>query len=185
MGVVCSMIPDLDVIGLAFGVRYGDPWGHRGMTHSIFFRRLSRSVAGSGPAVHRQIVAGVSVLVSFDRIPSPDRCAYRWRPGRRAFRAVFDEALLFLATSCRATHRNPRVLFGVRVVCAEKRATLDLAPVRPGIRHRARSKGALNSERRNVSAVPVDQKETQESTKSLRDTPSVACRLHAWSFSNR
>jgi inner membrane protein len=36
-GVVCSMIPDLDVIGFAFGVRYGDPWGHRGMTHSIFF----------------------------------------------------------------------------------------------------------------------------------------------------
>ncbi|CAI8930922.1 metal-dependent hydrolase [Methylocaldum szegediense] len=36
-GVVCSMIPDLDVIGFAFGVRYDDPWGHRGMTHSIFF----------------------------------------------------------------------------------------------------------------------------------------------------
>lgn len=30
-----SVAPDLDVIGFAFGVRYGDPWGHRGMTHSL------------------------------------------------------------------------------------------------------------------------------------------------------
>jgi len=37
LGVICSMVPDLDVIGFAFGVRYGDLWGHRGMTHSVFF----------------------------------------------------------------------------------------------------------------------------------------------------
>ena len=30
-----SMAPDADVIGFFFGVRYGDPWGHRGATHSI------------------------------------------------------------------------------------------------------------------------------------------------------
>lgn len=30
-----SMAPDLDVIGFRFGVHYGDPWGHRGATHSI------------------------------------------------------------------------------------------------------------------------------------------------------
>lgn len=32
-----SMLPDADVLGLAFGVRYGDPWGHRGATHSFAF----------------------------------------------------------------------------------------------------------------------------------------------------
>lgn len=37
LGVACSMIPELDAVGFAFGVRYGDPWGHRGMTHSISF----------------------------------------------------------------------------------------------------------------------------------------------------
>jgi inner membrane protein len=37
LGIFCSMISDLDVIGFAFGVRYGDLWGHRGMTHSVFF----------------------------------------------------------------------------------------------------------------------------------------------------
>lgn len=35
--IVCSALPDVDVIGFGFGVRYGDLWGHRGMTHSILF----------------------------------------------------------------------------------------------------------------------------------------------------
>ena len=30
-----SLLPDLDVIGFSFGVRYADPWGHRGATHSV------------------------------------------------------------------------------------------------------------------------------------------------------
>jgi inner membrane protein len=30
-----SLWPDLDVIGFAFGVHYGDSFGHRGATHSI------------------------------------------------------------------------------------------------------------------------------------------------------
>ena len=32
-----SMLPDADVIGFAFGVRYEDTWGHRGATHSLVF----------------------------------------------------------------------------------------------------------------------------------------------------
>lgn len=32
---VLSMLPDADVIGFAFGVRYADPWGHRGAAHSL------------------------------------------------------------------------------------------------------------------------------------------------------
>lgn len=30
-----SLLPDADVIGFAMGVQYGDPWGHRGATHSL------------------------------------------------------------------------------------------------------------------------------------------------------
>ncbi|MGO9589252.1 MAG: metal-dependent hydrolase [Candidatus Acidiferrales bacterium] len=37
VGAVCSAIPDIDVIGFHFGVRYGDFWGHRGFTHSLVF----------------------------------------------------------------------------------------------------------------------------------------------------
>ena len=36
-GAACSIVPDLDVIGFSFGVRYSDMLGHRGITHSILF----------------------------------------------------------------------------------------------------------------------------------------------------
>ena len=34
---ICSVLPDLDVGLHAYGVEYGDLWGHRGMTHSLLF----------------------------------------------------------------------------------------------------------------------------------------------------
>jgi inner membrane protein len=37
IGTVCSALPDLDSIGFSLGIHYGDFWGHRGFTHSIFF----------------------------------------------------------------------------------------------------------------------------------------------------
>jgi inner membrane protein len=40
IGVACSTLPDLDVIGFRFGIRYGDFWGHRGLTHSLVFAAL-------------------------------------------------------------------------------------------------------------------------------------------------
>lgn len=40
VGVACSVIPDLDVIGFRFGIRYGDFWGHRGFTHALVFAAL-------------------------------------------------------------------------------------------------------------------------------------------------
>lgn len=36
----CTVIPDADVVGFAFGIRYGDMFGHRGFTHSIVFAVL-------------------------------------------------------------------------------------------------------------------------------------------------
>src|SRR5262245_37642877 len=35
-----ALLPDADVIVFSFGVRYADPWGHRGATHSIAFALL-------------------------------------------------------------------------------------------------------------------------------------------------
>src|SRR5580765_4972343 len=40
IGVLCSVIPDIDVVGFRFGIRYGDFWGHRGFTHSLGFAAL-------------------------------------------------------------------------------------------------------------------------------------------------
>lgn len=36
----CAMLPDADVLGFAFGIRYGDLLGHRGVTHSLLFAAL-------------------------------------------------------------------------------------------------------------------------------------------------
>ena len=32
-----SLLPDADVLGFSFGVRYAAPWGHRGASHSLLF----------------------------------------------------------------------------------------------------------------------------------------------------
>jgi inner membrane protein len=44
-GALCSILPDIDVIGFRFGIHYGDFWGHRGFTHSLVFAALLASIA--------------------------------------------------------------------------------------------------------------------------------------------
>jgi inner membrane protein len=61
-GAVCSVIPDLDVVGFSLGVRYGDFWGHRGFSHSILFAAL---LAGAAALGLRGSVAGIGTSVLF------------------------------------------------------------------------------------------------------------------------
>jgi len=35
--LICSVLPDADVVTFGFGIEYGDFFGHRGFFHSIFF----------------------------------------------------------------------------------------------------------------------------------------------------
>lgn len=35
--ILCSILPDADVLSFAFGIDYGDLLGHRGLTHSLTF----------------------------------------------------------------------------------------------------------------------------------------------------
>ena len=44
--VLCSLLPDIDVIGFRFGIAYGDFWGHRGFTHSLVFAFIVGLVVG-------------------------------------------------------------------------------------------------------------------------------------------
>ena len=37
LGMFCAVIPDVDFIGFRLGIPYGNPFGHRGFTHSLFF----------------------------------------------------------------------------------------------------------------------------------------------------
>jgi inner membrane protein len=51
-GALCSMLPDIDVLGFRFGIRYGDFWGHRGFSHSFAFAAL---------------LAGTALILAFPR----------------------------------------------------------------------------------------------------------------------
>lgn len=42
---IAAIIPDADVIAFKFGITYGDPFGHRGFTHSISFALLLGLIA--------------------------------------------------------------------------------------------------------------------------------------------
>lgn len=37
LGILCSILPDADVIGFRFGIAYKSFWGHRGFSHSFVF----------------------------------------------------------------------------------------------------------------------------------------------------
>ena len=40
LSAACAVLPDADVVGFAFGVKYGDTFGHRGFSHSLVFAAL-------------------------------------------------------------------------------------------------------------------------------------------------
>ena len=64
-----SLLPDADVVGFLVGVEYGDPWGHRGATHSLAFSVAVGLILGLAarwfhrPALRTGLVAS-GVLVS-------------------------------------------------------------------------------------------------------------------------
>ncbi len=45
-GMVCTVLPDADVIGLRMGIAYGDLFGHRGISHSLFFALIIGALLG-------------------------------------------------------------------------------------------------------------------------------------------
>ncbi len=40
LSIICSILPDIDIIGFRYGIRYSSFWGHRGFSHSICFALL-------------------------------------------------------------------------------------------------------------------------------------------------
>lgn len=52
LAALCSVFPDIDVIGFKFGIPYESQWGHRGFTHSLFFALCLASLI---TVFHRQL----------------------------------------------------------------------------------------------------------------------------------
>jgi inner membrane protein len=40
LSAVCAVLPDIDALSFAFGLQRGSMFGHRGITHSLFFATL-------------------------------------------------------------------------------------------------------------------------------------------------
>ena len=59
-GVIASVLPDLDSVGLRLGVPYGSLFGHRGFSHSLVFALLLAVVAA---LVHSRL--GCSASAAF------------------------------------------------------------------------------------------------------------------------
>jgi inner membrane protein len=64
-GVLCSVIPDFDVIGFRFHVHYDDFWGHRGFTHSLVFAGVLAGVVSLAVFRHRSAGIGRFALFAY------------------------------------------------------------------------------------------------------------------------
>jgi inner membrane protein len=61
-GALCTVVPDLDTLGMRAGIPYSSPLGHRGLSHSIIF---AVALAGLAHLILRRLQgtsAGVSAL---------------------------------------------------------------------------------------------------------------------------
>ncbi len=47
LGVVCSVVPDLDSLAVRLGVPYSHPFGHRGFLHGLFFAACLAGLAAA------------------------------------------------------------------------------------------------------------------------------------------
>jgi len=45
LGAGCAILPDVDVVGFAVGIRYADIIGHRGLSHSLAFAAVIATLA--------------------------------------------------------------------------------------------------------------------------------------------
>ena len=63
---VCSVLPDADVIGFAFGIRYAEMLGHRGLSHSFAFAAVVGILAAIayGEREHRARLAVYFAVVT-------------------------------------------------------------------------------------------------------------------------
>jgi len=64
-----SLLPDADVIGFGFGIRYADEWGHRGASHSFAFAVIVSLLVGLcarpfGLEVRRTALTALVVVAS-------------------------------------------------------------------------------------------------------------------------
>jgi len=112
-GMIASMMPDLDVIGLKLGIEYANQFGHRGASHSIAFAlALGVLAAFLAPWLRaKRWVAGAFVAVACVSHPLLDMCttgglgAALWWP-------LSDQRLLFPSQFIKVSPLTAERFFG-------------------------------------------------------------------------
>jgi inner membrane protein len=87
--IVCSMLPDVDVIGFSFGIQYEDMFGHRGFTHSLFFAAVVGAVTAWHLSHHSHLRTHPSHL-SHSSHPSHRLVLFVWFTGVTISHGVLD-----------------------------------------------------------------------------------------------
>jgi hypothetical protein len=127
---VCSILPDIDVIGFRFGIHYGDFWAHRGFTHSLFIAALLSGAACAilpGAAWSNRTLHLVHVLVPRNCKSWCSGCHDRRRARSRVLLSLRQPPLLpTVAANCRFTDFDCTVLQRTRICRAPKRSSMDL-----------------------------------------------------------
>ncbi|MDR0715910.1 MAG: metal-dependent hydrolase [Azoarcus sp.] len=113
--VFCAMLPDFDVIGFRFGVRYADLLGHRGFSHSLLFALICGGLGAlAAPLLHCRrtlafglLFAAVASHIALDAATSGGL-------GVAAFWPFSDERYFFPWRPIRVSPLSPRVFFSGR-----------------------------------------------------------------------
>lgn len=69
-GMILTVLPDLDVIGLRAGIPYEHMLGHRGLTHSLFFAAFITTIITGLFSLRMKIAAGAVWLYLFASMAS-------------------------------------------------------------------------------------------------------------------
>lgn len=156
LGALCSVVPDLDVIGFYFGIQYGDVWGHRGLTHSLVFAALFSGGLVALWYRGKPAVAMTGLFLYFFLCTASHGVLDAMTNGGLgvAFFSPFDTTRYFLplATGPRVSNRDQRILQRIRCSGPGQRGCMDLVPILRGVRGALRSPAALVSQ---VSGIPL------------------------------
>lgn len=66
IGMVCAILPDVDVVGFKFHVDYHSAYGHRGFTHSILFAAIIAvaSFLAAKPLKFRPVTTAIFIFTA-------------------------------------------------------------------------------------------------------------------------
>lgn len=96
IGVLCSILPDIDVLSFSLGIPYEDMWGHRGISHSITFAVLLSLLISFSISKSKQRFFAIAAFLFMSTMSHSILDAMTTGGSGVAFFAPFDNTRYFL-----------------------------------------------------------------------------------------